>query len=173
MPNSYIKTFPKIGEKMVAKKNILEPVSKKEHRFVLLTGKEIKSLEELEAALEIMSGSVFRHHVTEYRNDFANWIKDILKDDDLALQIYKEKSLRKILQIIKVKRKKLQKELGLEVKNKAIEHYSIRRISRPPKEHEYLRGKHEHIKYRISEFIYGVIFGAVLMLIAMRIFGLI
>jgi hypothetical protein len=52
-------------------------------------------------------------------------------------------------------------------------HFAKNRVSRPPKPHEHLRCKHEHINHRIAEFVYGFIVGAIAMLIAMRMFSMI
>lgn len=51
-------------------------------------------------------------------------------------------------------------------------HFAKNRVSRPPKPHEHLRCRHEHINHRIAEFIYGFIVGAIAMLIAMRMFNM-
>jgi len=51
--------------------------------------------------------------------------------------------------------------------------FARNRVSSYPKPHEHMRCVHEHINHRVAEFIYGVIFGAILMLIAMRIFGMV
>lgn len=55
--------------------------------FVLCTGGVIKSIKELALALDYLSDEEFRHHVNNERNDFSNWIRDVLKEDELAKQI--------------------------------------------------------------------------------------
>jgi hypothetical protein len=55
--------------------------------FFLRNGQPIKSLSELADALEFIDDITFEHHVNEYRNDFANWIRDVIKDEKLAARI--------------------------------------------------------------------------------------
>ncbi len=58
-------------------------------RFVLNDGRIIKDLKELADALEHMSDDVFRHHVNESKNDFSNWVRDILQEKELAEDMQK------------------------------------------------------------------------------------
>ncbi|MBU0757868.1 MAG: hypothetical protein KKF44_07380 [Nanoarchaeota archaeon] len=73
-----------------AKKSTSKRLSKKlteakpEHYFILTSGVAIKNLKELVGSLETMNEGVFRHHVNDERNDFANWVRDILNEPDLA-----------------------------------------------------------------------------------------
>ena len=61
--------------------------AKPENYFILVTGVPLKSLRELANALETMNDWVFSHHVNDTRNDFSNWVKDILKESELAQEI--------------------------------------------------------------------------------------
>ena len=47
-------------------------------------GRELKNLQELSVALRTMSTDTFDHHVTAEKNDFANWVKDVIGDEALA-----------------------------------------------------------------------------------------
>ncbi len=47
-------------------------------------GKILRDLEELADALHGMEDEIFAHHVTKDKNDFANWVEDVLLDDDCA-----------------------------------------------------------------------------------------
>lgn len=58
-----------------------------EYHFVLADGKKLKSLYDLANALGKMTEDTFKHHVTEARNDFSNWINDVFKDEELAKDI--------------------------------------------------------------------------------------
>jgi hypothetical protein len=65
-----------------AKKLFVElPEDKK---FWLLDGRKISNLNELRNELEIMSESIFVHHVNDYRNDFSTWVKDVFDEKELA-----------------------------------------------------------------------------------------
>jgi hypothetical protein len=55
-----------------------------EKRFWCHDGRHLKSLEELELALEEMTEETFRHHSNESKTDFSNWIKDVIGDEKLA-----------------------------------------------------------------------------------------
>lgn len=55
-----------------------------EHEFVLADGSRIKNLLELAGALDTMSHDIFEQHVNEYKNDFVNWIRDVLQETGLA-----------------------------------------------------------------------------------------
>lgn len=55
--------------------------------FFLRNGQPIRSLPELADALEYIDDITFEHHVNEYRNDFASWVRDALGNQDLATQL--------------------------------------------------------------------------------------
>ena len=50
-------------------------------------GQILKNLKELRDALAIMNDYTFTYHVNEAKNDFHNWVKDIVRDDTLATQL--------------------------------------------------------------------------------------
>jgi len=77
---------------MARKKSVrrLKPVTAKpENYFILATGVPLKNLKELANALEHMNDWVFRHHVNEYRNDFADWVKNVLNENELSEELCK------------------------------------------------------------------------------------
>lgn len=55
--------------------------------FWLKDGRKIRNLHELVRELHRADEETFRYHVNEQKNDFANWVKDVLKDDILATRI--------------------------------------------------------------------------------------
>lgn len=55
-----------------------------EQCFWTTDGAIISNLVELERTLGTMAEDVFMHHANRERNDFANWITDILHDSELA-----------------------------------------------------------------------------------------
>ncbi|MDD5087074.1 MAG: hypothetical protein PHV16_04965, partial [Candidatus Nanoarchaeia archaeon] len=63
------------------KKSILKNAPE-ENCFILCNGQQVKNVKELADALEVLDDDVFNHHVTFDRNDFANWIKDVFKDEE-------------------------------------------------------------------------------------------
>jgi len=57
------------------------------HYFFLKSGESVKSLSELKDKLVHIDDETFSHHVSDYKNDFANWIEDVLKNQTLANEI--------------------------------------------------------------------------------------
>ena len=81
-------------------KKILEDVDKK-HVFALKRGHEIKSLAELFEELKTISDEEFKHHVTEEKNDFAQWVEDVIGDKHLAETMREVKDKEKTLDKVK------------------------------------------------------------------------
>lgn len=52
--------------------------------FFVSDGKVVKNLKELVKALGEISEDAFRHHANKEKNDFSNWIKDVMSYNDLA-----------------------------------------------------------------------------------------
>jgi hypothetical protein len=71
-------------------KKIRESESKKaeeispEQYFVMCNGTSIKSIHELAMMLDNMSDDDFNFHVTEEKNDFSSWIRNVFGDAELA-----------------------------------------------------------------------------------------
>lgn len=55
-------------------------------------GPVLGNLRDLEKALETMSEEQFRYHANKGKNDFAKWVKDVLRDDDLAKKLQDAKT---------------------------------------------------------------------------------
>ncbi len=53
-------------------------------RFWCHDGRTIKNLGELKEALNDMSDETFHYHLSEGRNDFSNWVKEVVGDQKLA-----------------------------------------------------------------------------------------
>jgi len=69
--------------------------------FRVYLGPSIRNLYELAENLEKMSDESFYHHVTPERNDFENWINDVIKDVELAKSIANIKNQTTMSRIIK------------------------------------------------------------------------
>ena len=52
--------------------------------FFLIDGTTISSLKELVDTFDRMSDDIYYYHVTNDRNDFSNWVRDVLKMEKLA-----------------------------------------------------------------------------------------
>jgi len=60
-----------------------------EKRFWCSDGRVLKSLPELGVALKQMDEETFRHHSSESRNDFSNWVRDVIGDEKLSRDLLK------------------------------------------------------------------------------------
>ena len=63
-----------------------------EKRFWCHDGKTIKNVKELGRALIEMSDETFHYHLSEGRNDFSKWVREVVGDDQLAETLGKTKS---------------------------------------------------------------------------------
>lgn len=68
--------------------------------FWLQGGKPIKNIPELARELKRMSPETFAHHVTEHKNDFANWIEECAKDEKLAALVKTTRAQHRMAAII-------------------------------------------------------------------------
>jgi hypothetical protein len=60
-----------------------------EKRFYTHDGSILSNLYELKTALGTMHRSAYGHHVSDGKNDFARWVRDVLGDDKLANDLMK------------------------------------------------------------------------------------
>ncbi|MBS3132756.1 hypothetical protein J4470_01325 [Candidatus Woesearchaeota archaeon] len=78
-------------------------------QFWLCTNQNLRNLFSLALALEDVDDDVFRYHVNRDKNDFEVWIRDIIKDRELAREISrvktKETLVRKIMERVRALRK--------------------------------------------------------------------
>ena len=55
--------------------------------FYCRDGKIFKNLKELRDGLANMTDETYLYHVNESKNDFARWVGDIIKDNELAAKL--------------------------------------------------------------------------------------
>ena len=79
------------------------------HYFFLKSGESLKSLSELAQKLMAIDNDTFSHHVNEYKNDFADWIRDVFDDQELAHSLEGEMDQKKYVKIIRDRLKQLEK----------------------------------------------------------------
>jgi hypothetical protein len=60
-----------------------------EKQFWCCDGRYLKNLPELKVALEQMTDETFRYHLNETKNDFSNWVRDVIGDDKLSRDLQK------------------------------------------------------------------------------------
>lgn len=95
-----------------------------EFRFWLSDGRVIKNLDELIEALKTMNEATFSYHVNKEKNDFSSWIREILKDKELADRIRNARKKEIVLEIIKKRKEEFDRkkqELELEKKRNKTE----------------------------------------------------
>lgn len=63
-----------------------------EYVFWCHTGGVLTNLSELRDALSTMSDDAYAYHANSDKNDFSNWVRDIIKDDKLASDLSKATS---------------------------------------------------------------------------------
>ncbi|MBW2977178.1 hypothetical protein KY347_07085 [Candidatus Woesearchaeota archaeon] len=63
-----------------------------EQCFWMNDGQVLKNLGELYKALSKAKKETYKHHVNKEKNDFSNWIRDILGDKKLADDLLRTKS---------------------------------------------------------------------------------
>lgn len=78
-----------------------EQQAPKEHYFKLRNGQELKTLNDLRKALGYMTDEEFNSHVNEEKNDFANWVKDILQNPELYEKIKDVKTKEELEEVLK------------------------------------------------------------------------
>jgi len=92
-------------------RNVIGNVKPHEY-FKTVNGGVIRNLPELKEALETMSESTFRHHVTNKKNDFGDWIRGVFKDDVLAHLVSRHNSKQEMAEVVHMRVKHAERRLG-------------------------------------------------------------
>jgi hypothetical protein len=71
-----------------------------EKQFHFRDGTSVASLEQLRQKLESISYQEFYHHVNAQKNDFAAWVRYVLRDDHLADDLQRVTSIVETVEII-------------------------------------------------------------------------
>ncbi len=71
-----------------------------ENYFILHDGRVLKDLNDLLSALRNMDDYIFYYHANHEKNDFANWIREVIHERDLAKDIEKSKSKSQMVRIL-------------------------------------------------------------------------
>ena len=81
-----------------------------EQCFWVNNGPIIKNMEELANFMPEISDDAFKHHVNSEKNDFSNWVRDVIGDAKLANELVssknKDSTLKKIRNRISILKKK-------------------------------------------------------------------
>ncbi|MDO8567084.1 MAG: hypothetical protein Q7R57_00035 [Dehalococcoidales bacterium] len=68
--------------------------------FWVQGGMTLKNLADLEAALKTMSDDTFNFHLNINKNDFSNWVRDVIGDEKLAGDLWVSTTRAQTLQAV-------------------------------------------------------------------------
>jgi len=88
---------------------ILSDVPQPYLAFWFTNGVIARNIYELVNSIESCDKSVFEYHINEEKNDFYNWILDVLGDDILAKKIKSEFDQKRFIKKIRARIKELEK----------------------------------------------------------------
>ena len=71
-----------------------------EHYFRMADGSVVRDLRELLFALKVADSSLFRHHVSVEKNDFAKWVADVLQEYGLAEKLQSAFSQEEVVAVL-------------------------------------------------------------------------
>ncbi|MBI4143543.1 hypothetical protein HY487_01520 [Candidatus Woesearchaeota archaeon] len=83
-----------------------------EQCFWVNNGPILKNIEELANYLPEMPNEAFQHHVNSEKNDFSNWVKDVIGDQKLANDLLSSKSRDSVVKKIRNRLNSLRKKAG-------------------------------------------------------------
>ena len=79
-----------------------------EYVFYVADGSILRNLSDLEKCLATMEDTVFHNHVNTRKNDFHNWLRDIVLDLELAHKILKVKNQKEASTLVKKRMHELE-----------------------------------------------------------------
>ena len=77
-------TAAKKTTKKTSSKKLPLTVASPEQAFWMVSGDILHTLVDLESALQTMDAVIYAHHVSDARNDFADWVEHVLTDGTCA-----------------------------------------------------------------------------------------
>lgn len=83
-----------------------------EQCFWVNNGPVLKNIEELANYAPNMPNETFQHHVSNDKNDFSSWIKDVIGDRKLADELLSSKSRDSAVKKIRNRLNSLKKKAG-------------------------------------------------------------
>ncbi|MFH1398514.1 MAG: hypothetical protein ABIG95_00190 [Candidatus Woesearchaeota archaeon] len=89
------------------------------------TAIEISNLFELSEALEIMSKESYEHHVNDKKNDFATWVREVVKDTDLSSRLRDANTKEKAQKMIRQRIKELETPKGEKKVTTYMDHFTV------------------------------------------------
>lgn len=95
----------------VANANFLKDFPNEKH-FRIHMGTNISNVYQLVEALEVMNDETFNHHVTSKKNDFKEWVQNVIEDKKLAESLRNVKTKEFMAKKIKDRIKGIEKGTG-------------------------------------------------------------
>ncbi|MFH1770582.1 MAG: hypothetical protein ABH828_03420 [archaeon] len=86
--------------KHIKQREKLEKKANKNNYFHLADGQVLRSIGDLRESLKTMKDSLFEHHVSNDRNDFALWVNHVFGESELAEQIRSASTRRGLLKVL-------------------------------------------------------------------------
>ena len=83
-----------------------------EQCFWVNNGPILRNVEELANALPEMSDETFHYHVNNEKNDFSNWVRDIIGDQSLANDLLVSRNKQSALKKVKNRLNSLKQRAG-------------------------------------------------------------
>lgn len=71
--------------------------------FWVNNGPVLRNIKDLKEALAVMNEETFNYHVNKERNDFAAWVKDVLRDEALGNKLLKTKTLKSVAKAVETR----------------------------------------------------------------------
>ena len=63
-------------------------------------GRVFHNLQDLAEGLQTMSDETYRHHVNDTKNDFCNWVRDVIGDGRLVQDLMKARSASQAARVV-------------------------------------------------------------------------
>ncbi len=76
------------------------PKVPEEYVFRCQDGRVLRDMNELAEALSTMADETFAYHANEAKNDFSNWVRDVIGDEELSLDLQNCNSLTEAAKIV-------------------------------------------------------------------------
>ena len=118
-----------------------------EQYFILKNGQPVKSLRELIDILDYVDDSTFQHHVNEYRNDFSNWVREVIDEPDLADKISVAENKASMLRALITHEKSVAKQVEKDV---AVLQKAVQKRQAVVKKLEGVEGRIEELRKQLE-----------------------
>ena len=82
-----------------------------EQCFWVNNGPILKNLEEMANVLPEMNDETFQHHVNSEKNDFSNWVRDVISDQKLANDLLSSRNKESAFKMVNSRLSSLKKKL--------------------------------------------------------------